>query len=199
MLILYGDAPLLRRETIEALVEEARRTGGLAILTARLPDPTGYGRILRDRRKRVKKVVEEKDTSRSERAIREINAGFYAAPIDFLRKATAAIKSNNAQGEYYLTDIVEMAGKSIGAYPVESAPEEIAGINDRLQLADAEEVMRRRVLARFRERATFRDPDSVVIEPGVEIGTDVEIGRNVALRGPHPDRRRRAHRRRGAS
>ncbi len=183
VLILYGDAPLLRRETIEGLVEEARRTGGLAVMTARLPDPTGYGRIIRDRRKRVKKVIEEKDTSKAERAIREINAGFYAAPIEFLREATAALKSNNAQGEFYLTDIVEMAARSVGAYPVEGSPEEIAGINDRLQLADAEEVMRRRVLARFRERATFRDPGSVVIEPAVEIGTDVEIGRNVALRG----------------
>jgi bifunctional UDP-N-acetylglucosamine pyrophosphorylase / glucosamine-1-phosphate N-acetyltransferase len=183
VLILYGDAPLLRRETIDALVQEARRTGGLAILTARLPDPTGYGRILRDRRKRVKKVVEEKDTSRSERAIKEINAGFYAAPIEFLRKATAALKTNNAQGEYLLTDVVEMAARSVGAFPVESEPEEIAGINDRVQLVDAEEVMRRRVLARFRDRATFRDPGSVVIEPGVEIGSDVEIGRNVALRG----------------
>jgi bifunctional UDP-N-acetylglucosamine pyrophosphorylase / glucosamine-1-phosphate N-acetyltransferase len=76
-----------------------------------------------------------------------------------------------------------MAAKSVGAYPVEGSPEEIAGINDRLQLADAEEVMRRRVVARFQERATFRDPRLVVIEPGVEIGTDVEIGRNVALRG----------------
>jgi bifunctional UDP-N-acetylglucosamine pyrophosphorylase/glucosamine-1-phosphate N-acetyltransferase len=183
VLILYGDAPLLRRETIAALVEEARRTGGLAILTAQLPDPTGYGRILRDRRKRVQRVVEEKDCSRKEKAIREINAGFYAAPIDFLRKATAALKTNNAQGEYYLTDIVEMAGKSIGAYAVESAPEEIAGINDRRQLIDAEGVMRRRVIARFQDHATFRDPDSTVVEPSVEIGNDVEIGRNVSLRG----------------
>ena len=183
VLVLYGDAPLLRRETIEALVNEARRTGGLALLTARLPDPTGYGRIIRDRRKQVRKVVEEKDTSKTERAIREINAGFYAAPIDFLRRATAALKDNNAQGEFLLTDIVEMASKTIGAHAIEAAAEDIAGINDRLQLVDAENVMRRRVLARFRERATFRDPDSVVVEPTVEIGTDVEIGRNVTLRG----------------
>jgi bifunctional UDP-N-acetylglucosamine pyrophosphorylase/glucosamine-1-phosphate N-acetyltransferase len=183
VLILYGDAPLLRRETIAALVEEARRTGGLAILTAQLPDPTGYGRILRDRRKRVQRVVEEKDCNRKEKAIREINAGFYAAPIDFLRKATAALKTNNAQGEYYLTDIVQMAARSIGAFTVDSAPEEIAGINDRRQLIDAEQVMRRRVIARFAEQVTFRDPDSVVVEPMVEIGSDVEIGRNVALRG----------------
>jgi bifunctional UDP-N-acetylglucosamine pyrophosphorylase/glucosamine-1-phosphate N-acetyltransferase len=131
----------------------------------------------------VKKVVEEKDCSKKERALKEINAGFYAAPIEFLRKATAAIKNNNAQGEFYLTDIVEMAARSIGAHPVEATAEEIAGINDRLQLADAEEVMRKRVVGRFRERVTFRDPATVVIEPAVEIGGDVEIGRNVTLRG----------------
>lgn len=182
-LVLYGDAPLLKRETIEALLAEARRTGGLAILTARLPDPTGYGRILRDKKGRVLRVVEEKDASRKERKIDEINAGFYAAPIAFLRAATAALKPNNAQGEYYLTDIVEAAGASVGATTVESTPEEISGINDRKQLIDAEAVLRARSIARFAERATFRDAASTIVEPGVEIGTDVEIGRNVSLRG----------------
>jgi bifunctional UDP-N-acetylglucosamine pyrophosphorylase/glucosamine-1-phosphate N-acetyltransferase len=182
-LVLYGDAPLLRRETIEALLAEARRTGGLALLTARLPDPTGYGRILRDRKGRVLRVVEEKDCSAVQRKIPEINAGFYAAPIEFLRAATAALQPNNAQREYYLTDVVEIAGQSIGAHTVEVTPEEIAGINDRQQLIDAETVMRRRSLARFAQQVTFRDPESTIVEPGVSIGSDVEIGRNVSLRG----------------
>ena len=183
VLILYGDAPLLKRETIEALLAEARRTGGLAILTARLPDPTGYGRIIRGKKGRVHRVIEQKDCSAKERKIDEINAGFYAAPIAFLRAATAALKPNNAQGEYYLTDIVELASDSVGASTVESTPEEISGINDRKQLIDAEEVMRLRTIARFSEHATFRDAGSTVVETGVVIGTDVEIGRNVALRG----------------
>jgi bifunctional UDP-N-acetylglucosamine pyrophosphorylase / glucosamine-1-phosphate N-acetyltransferase len=185
VLVLYGDAPLLRRETIAALLAEARRTGGLAILTAVLPDPTGYGRIIRDARKKVKRVVEEKDTSKTERKIREINAGFYAAPAAFLRKATASLKPNNRQGEYYMTDVVEIAARTagVGVTTVEVTPEEMAGINDRRQLIDAEGVMRRRTLARFAEQVTFRDADSTVIEPGVEIGADVEIGRNVSLRG----------------
>ena len=182
-LVLYGDAPLLRRETVEALLAEARRTGGLAVLTARLPDPTGYGRILRDRKGRVLRVVEEKDASRDQRKIDEINAGFYAAPIEFLRAATAALQPNNVQGEYYLTDVVEIAGQSIGAFTVEVTPEEMAGINDRHQLVDAEEVMRKRTIARFAQQVTFRDAASTVVEPGVEIGVDVEIGRNVSLRG----------------
>jgi bifunctional UDP-N-acetylglucosamine pyrophosphorylase/glucosamine-1-phosphate N-acetyltransferase len=183
VLILYGDAPLLKRETIEALLAEARRTGGLAILTARLPDPTGYGRIIRGKKGRVHRVVEQKDCTPKERKIDEINAGFYAAPIGFLRSATAALKPNNAQGEYYLTDIVELASDGVGATTVESSAEEISGINDRKQLIDAEEVMRRRTIARFSEHATFRDAASTVVEPGVTIGTDVEIGRNVSLRG----------------
>jgi bifunctional UDP-N-acetylglucosamine pyrophosphorylase/glucosamine-1-phosphate N-acetyltransferase len=185
VLILYGDAPLLKRETIQALLAEARRTGGLAILTARLPDPTGYGRILRDKSGRVLRVVEQKDATVKERKIDEINAGFYAAPIDFLRTATAALKPNNAQGEYYLTDIVEAASKARGvsATTVESTPEEISGINDRKQLIDAEAVLRARSLGRFAEHATFRDAASTIVEPGVQIGVDVEIGRNVALRG----------------
>jgi bifunctional UDP-N-acetylglucosamine pyrophosphorylase/glucosamine-1-phosphate N-acetyltransferase len=182
-LVLYGDAPLLRRETVEALLAEARRTGGLALLTAVLPDPTGYGRILRDRKGRVLRVMEEKDCTPAERKLKEINAGFYAAPIDFLRAATAALQPNNVQGEYYLTDVVEIAGQSIGAHTVQVTPEEIAGINDRQQLIAAEEVMRRRTIARFAEQVTFRDPDSTVVEPGVELGVDVEIGRNVSLRG----------------
>jgi bifunctional UDP-N-acetylglucosamine pyrophosphorylase/glucosamine-1-phosphate N-acetyltransferase len=183
VLILYGDAPLLRRETIEALLAEARRTGGLAILTARLPDPTGYGRILRDKKGRVLRVVEQKDASKKERKIDEVNAGFYAAPVGFLRAAVDALQPNNAQGEYYLTDIVEAAGKSVGATTVISTPEEISGINDRLQLTDAEEVLRVRSIARFATHATFRDAASTVVEPSVQIGTDVEIGRNVSLRG----------------
>jgi bifunctional UDP-N-acetylglucosamine pyrophosphorylase/glucosamine-1-phosphate N-acetyltransferase len=182
-LVLYGDAPLLRRETVEALLAEARRTGGLALLTAVLPDPTGYGRILRDRKGRVLRVVEEKDCTAAQRKLKEINAGFYAGPIDFLREATAALQPNNVQGEYYLTDVVEIAGQSIGAHTVQVTPEEIAGINDRQQLIAAEEVMRKRTIARFSDQVTFRDPDSTVVEPGVDLGADVEIGRNVSLRG----------------
>jgi bifunctional UDP-N-acetylglucosamine pyrophosphorylase/glucosamine-1-phosphate N-acetyltransferase len=183
VLILYGDTPLLRAETLAALVAEARRTGGLALLSARLADPGAYGRVVRDRKKRVQKVVEHRDATARERAIAEVNAGIYVAPAAFLRKATAALKADNAQGEYYLTDIVAMAAKSIGVTAVDVAAEEMAGINDRRQLADAERVLSARLVARFGEHATFHDPGSVVIEPGVEIGPDVEIGRQVSLRG----------------
>jgi bifunctional UDP-N-acetylglucosamine pyrophosphorylase/glucosamine-1-phosphate N-acetyltransferase len=127
--------------------------------------------------------VEEKDCSKAQRKIDEVNAGFYAAPVGFLRQAVADLRPNNAQGEFYLTDIVEAAAGTIGAQTVLSTPQEIAGINDRRQLVDAEEVMRQRIIDRFADQATFRDARSTVIEPGVQIGSDVEIGRNVSLRG----------------
>jgi bifunctional UDP-N-acetylglucosamine pyrophosphorylase/glucosamine-1-phosphate N-acetyltransferase len=183
VLILSGDVPLLQRSTLEALLGEARRTGGLALLTAKVADPTNYGRIVRDRKGRVQRIVEHKDASAAERRITEINTGVYAAPASFLRTATAALKSDNAQGEYYFTDVVAVAGKGIGAHAVDVSHEETAGVNDRRQLVAVEQVLRNRVLAALGEQATFRDPASTVVEPGVQVGQDAEIGRNVTLRG----------------
>jgi bifunctional UDP-N-acetylglucosamine pyrophosphorylase/glucosamine-1-phosphate N-acetyltransferase len=183
VLILYGDVPLLRRETLTALVDEAARTGGLAMLSARIPDPTGYGRVIRDRKGQVARIVEHKDASPEERSINEVNAGIYAVPAEFLRKAVTKLAPQNAQGEYYVTDIVARAAGSIGASTILCEAQEVAGINDRRQLAEAERALCRRLVARWQEHVTFRDPDSVWIEPGVTIEPDVEIGRNVALRG----------------
>lgn len=183
VLILYGDVPLLRRETLEGLVAEARRTGGLAFLSARVADPTGYGRVVRDGRGRVARIVEHKDASEAERAIDEINVGIYAGPAGFLRAATAALETRNAQGEYYLVDVVEKAAAGIGASTVTVSLEEAAGINDRRQLAEAEAILRKRVIERWLAHATFRDPDSALVEADVVVGADAEIGRQVALRG----------------
>jgi bifunctional UDP-N-acetylglucosamine pyrophosphorylase/glucosamine-1-phosphate N-acetyltransferase len=182
VLILCGDAPLLRTETLRALVDRARQTRGLVVLTAHVPDPTGYGRIVRDG-ERVLRIVEHRDATPAERAITEINSGVYCAPAGFLREATAALRPQNAQGEYYLTDVVSAAVNGPGAHAVSCDVAEIAGINDRRQLILAEAVLNARSIARFAEHATFRDVASTVVEPGVLIGVDVEIGRNVALRG----------------
>ena len=183
VLILIGDAPLMRPETLAALVTEARRTGGLSLLSARVPDPTGYGRIVRLANGRVGGIVEHKDCTPEQRRIDEINAGIYAAPAAFLREATAALQPQNAQGEFYLTDVVARAAASIGASAVVAAAEEVQGINDRRQLADAEKVLTRRLVGRWLEHATFRDPETVRIEAQVTIEPDAEIGRNVSLRG----------------
>jgi bifunctional UDP-N-acetylglucosamine pyrophosphorylase/glucosamine-1-phosphate N-acetyltransferase len=183
VLVLYGDVPLLRRETVEELVGTARRYSCLAVVTATPPDPTGYGRILRDERGHVIGVVEQKDASSEELAITEVNAGIYCGPADFFREATAGLRAKNAQGEFYLTDIVARAAASIGVSAVEADHRDVAGINDRHQLAEAEAVMRARVNRELMAHVTFRDPESTVVEPGVEIGVDVELGRGVALRG----------------
>jgi UDP-N-acetylglucosamine diphosphorylase/glucosamine-1-phosphate N-acetyltransferase len=183
VVILYGDVPLLRRQTLGALIDEAVKTGGLSMLSARVPDPAGYGRVVRDGQGRVVRIVEHKDASPAERQIDEINAGIYAAPAAFLREAVAHLVPQNAQGEYYLTDIVERAAGSIGAAAILADHQEVAGINDRRQLAECERVLCTRLVDRWLEHVTFRDPGSVWIEPDVVIEPDVELGRNVALRG----------------
>ncbi len=183
VLVLYGDVPLLRRETLEELVGTVRRYGCLALVTATPPDATGYGRILRDERGHVIGVVEQKDASEDERAIAEINAGIYCGPADFFREATLGLGTGNAQGEYYLTDVVARAARSIGVSAVEAAFVDVCGINDRQQLAEAEATLRGRINRGWQAHVTFRDPASAVVEPGVEIGVDAELGCNVSLRG----------------
>jgi len=185
VLVLYGDVPLLRRQTLAELVGTARRYGCLSVVTTTPPDPTGYGRIVRDQRGHVIGVVEEKDASPEERAITEVNAGIYCGPVDFFRRATAGLRARNAQGEYYLTDIVARAAADaeVGVTAIDAPFRDVAGINDRRQLAAAEAVMRERINSAWMAHVTFRDPASAVVEPEVEIGVDVEIGRNVALRG----------------
>jgi bifunctional UDP-N-acetylglucosamine pyrophosphorylase/glucosamine-1-phosphate N-acetyltransferase len=183
VLVLYGDVPLLRRETLAALVGTARRYGCLAVVTAAPPDATGYGRIQRDERGHVIGVVEEKDATPEERAITEVNAGIYCGPAEFFREATADLSPRNAQREYYLTDIVARAAETIGVTAVEADFRDVAGVNDRRQLAEAEAAMRARINAAFMAHVSFRDPASTDVEPGVVIGVDVELGRGVALRG----------------
>src|SRR4029077_8613805 len=168
VLVLYGDVPLLRRETLAALVGTARRYHCLAVVTATPPDPTGYGRILRDERGHVIGVVEQKDATPEERALGEVNAGIYCGPADFFREATAELSPRNAQREYYLTDIVARAAETIGVTAVEADFRDVAGVNDRRQLAEAEAVMRARINAAFMAHVSFRDPASTDVEPGVE-------------------------------
>jgi bifunctional UDP-N-acetylglucosamine pyrophosphorylase/glucosamine-1-phosphate N-acetyltransferase len=183
VLILYGDVPLLRRETLAPLVAEAQRTGGLTFLSMRVPDPAGYGRVVRDGRRRVRRIVEDKDATAAQRRIAEVNGGIYAAPAGFLRDAVAALRPQNAQGEYYLTDVVERAARSIGATTVDAPVDELQGVNDRRQLAAAERALSARAVARWVAHATFHDPEGVRVDADVVIEADADIGRGVALRG----------------
>ena len=185
VLILYGDVPLIRRETLAELVALAGPRA-MSLLTVELPDPTGYGRIVRDKRGRVQKIVEQKDANRKQLAIREGNTGVMAVPAKLLRKWLSKLRNANAQGEYYLTDVVEMAVKEKVAVRPLVAPTipEVLGINDRLQLAEVEAEYRRlRARALMQAGVTLADPARIDVRGTLETGRDVFIDVNVVFEG----------------
>jgi bifunctional UDP-N-acetylglucosamine pyrophosphorylase/glucosamine-1-phosphate N-acetyltransferase len=187
VLVLYGDVPLIRAATLRALVDAHRAGGsGLSLLTVRFDDPTGYGRIVRDAEGRVIGIVEERDASPAERKITELNPGFYCVRASILVPLLAELRADNAQGEYYLTDLVGLAaqrGVPIVTLPVEG-PAEVAGINTRTELAHMEALVRSEQVARWlAEGVTFEDPQTAYVGPDVTIGRDSVIGPNVVLRG----------------
>lgn len=186
VVILNGDTPLIKAETIEKAINAHKNSGSSAtVITAILDDATGYGRIVRDADGNVIKIVEQKDASEEEKAIREVNSGMYVFDAASLVYALDKLTPNNAQGEYYLTDTLEIlrnAGKTIAAYAIEDN-DEIRGINDRVQLDEAENIMRKRINEyHMRNGVTIRIPESVYIEADVEIGSDTEICQNVTLK-----------------
>ena len=185
VLILYGDVPLIRRETLERLVALAGPRA-MSLLTVELPDPTGYGRIVRDEAGRVLKIVEQKDASPAQLAIREGNTGVMAVPATLLREWLGKLRNANAQGEYYLTDIVEMAVEAKLAVEPLVAPTipEVLGINDRLQLAEVEAEYRRlRARALLQTGVTLADPARIDVRGTLETGRDVFIDINVVFEG----------------
>jgi bifunctional UDP-N-acetylglucosamine pyrophosphorylase/glucosamine-1-phosphate N-acetyltransferase len=185
VLILYGDTPLVTTDTLRAVVSaRTRARAAISIATMVLDAPRGYGRVVRDGRDLAVRVVEEKDASDAERSIREVNAGLYCAEAGFLWKALGRVGSSNAQGEFYLPDLVALAAERGRVATVEMSPAEAAGVNDRAELALAGRVLVGRLAAAFaREGVTIEDParfdceDSVVIEP------DVVVEPGVRLRG----------------
>ena len=186
VVILNGDTPLITAETINKAIEYHKNNGNQAtVITAILDDATGYGRIVRDNDGSVLKIVEQKDASEEEKKINEVNSGMYVFDAQVLVYALDKITPNNAQGEYYLTDTLEIllsAGKKIGGYAI-SDNDEIRGINDRVQLNEAEKIMQKRINEyHMRNGVTMRNPESVYIEDGVEIGNDTEICQNVTIK-----------------
>ena len=186
VVILNGDTPLITAETINKAIEYHKNNGNKAtVITAILDDATGYGRIVRDNDGSVLKIVEQKDASEEEKKINEVNSGMYVFDAQSLVYALDKITPNNAQGEYYLTDTLEIllsAGKKIGGYAI-SDNDEIRGINDRVQLNEAEKIMQKRINEyHMRNGVTMRNPESVYIEDGVEIGNDTEICQNVTIK-----------------
>jgi bifunctional UDP-N-acetylglucosamine pyrophosphorylase/glucosamine-1-phosphate N-acetyltransferase len=185
ILILYGDVPLITRETLEKLIALAS-TRELGLLTVELDDPTGYGRVVRDSRGRVRRVVEQKDASKKELAIDECNTGVLAAPARNLKKWLGRLKNDNAQREYYLTDVISMAVKDrIIVKPLlATSVEEVLGVNDKSQLAVVEAAYRRRRAGDLMSAgATVIDPQRLDVRGSVELGRDVFLDVNVVFEG----------------
>jgi len=185
VLILFGDVPLVRVSTLEQLVARAGPRA-IGVLTVLLDDPSGYGRIVRDNAGNVVRIVEEKDANTKERAIREINTGLMIAPARALRSWLVALKNDNAQGEYYLTDVIVMAVRAdMKVNGVISPTEaEVLGVNDKVQLAQLEAALRaERANALMLEGVTLADPARVDIRGEVTVGRDVFIDVNVVLVG----------------
>src|SRR5882724_8076597 len=183
-LILYGDTPLLRAQDLSGLIAALDVPGQeLSILTAAPELPFGYGRVLRDPSGGVTEVREERDLrSDQERAIREVNAGMYAADTEKLRGAVAGLTPNNSQGEYYLTDVVAALAKTSRVAAVAGEADALVGVNDRADLGRAEELMYARTREQHRKAGVTIHGDAR-IDSGVEIAADAEIGAGVCLRG----------------
>lgn len=187
VLVLCGDTPLLRGETLKALCEHHEKEGAaVTVMTASLEDPFGYGRIVRNENGTLLRIVEQRDASEEERAIREINSGVYCFDLGFLRDAVSRLNTDNDQGELYLTDTIAIAnrdGKKALAFAIDDF-EEVQGINDRVQLAAAAKVLRRRKAEELmRDGVTLIDPDSTVIDPLAVVGEDTVIEPFTVIKG----------------
>ncbi|MCG3172848.1 MAG: Bifunctional protein GlmU [Myxococcota bacterium] len=184
VLILSGDVPLLSQETLKPLLE-APASLRVALLSMVLDDPTGYGRVIRGEDGRVRRIVEHKDATETERQVREVNSGVYLIDAALLLQWLPRLQPNNAQGEYYLTDLIRFAAEenaAAEAYP--ASPEDLGGINDRVQLAAASAVARQRILRRHMlGGVTIEDPVTTYIDRDVTIGNDAIIEPGAHLRG----------------
>ncbi len=186
VVILYGDVPIIRKETLENLITKSYKNKEYAtLLTAIYENPTGYGRIIRDEGGNIKAIVEEKDANMYEKEIKEINSGIYCFDIEELLSALEYIKPNNAQGEYYLTDVIKIMndkGLKTGAVIVEDNTE-ILGVNDRAQLELLTRVLRMRINAEhMRNGVTVEDANSIYIHDNVTIGVDTVIHPNTTIK-----------------
>ena len=184
-LILYGDVPLIGVPTLQRLMAAASDTA-LALLTVSMDNPTGYGRILRDGAGKVTRIVEEKDATPDERQVQEVNTGILAAPVTRLRQWLGNLKNDNAQGEYYLTDIIAMAVAD-GLDVVTTQPdafEETLGVNNKTQLAELERIHQRNIARRLTDAGvTVIDPARLDVRGSLECGRDVEIDINCVFEG----------------
>ncbi|MEC1445704.1 bifunctional UDP-N-acetylglucosamine diphosphorylase/glucosamine-1-phosphate N-acetyltransferase GlmU [Bacillus subtilis] len=201
-IVICGDTPLLTAETMEQMLKEhTQREAKATILTAVAEDPTGYGRIIRSENGAVQKIVEHKDASEEERLVTEINTGTYCFDNEALFRAIDQVSNDNAQGEYYLPDVIEILkneGETVAAYQTGNFQETL-GVNDRVALSQAEQFMKERINKRHMQNGvtlidpmnTYISPDAVigrdtVVYPGTVIKGEVQIGEDTII-GPHTE------------
>ena len=178
VLVLYGDVPLIQTDTLQKLLDETHQGQNLALLTVELADPTGYGRIVRDAADNIQAIVEHKDATPEQHQIREVNTGIMAVSARLLNEWLPKLSSNNAQGEYYLTDIIAMAvDHGVAVRAIHPRDEyEVQGVNDRLQLAELERVFQRQQADELmRQGVSLADPARIDIRGSVTVGSDVRI------------------------
>lgn len=178
-IVVCGDTPLITSETYEALFKHHEKEGAKAtILTANASNPAGYGRVIRDASDQVQRIVEQKDATEQELLVSEINTGTYCFDNEALFKALKEVSNTNAQGEYYLPDVIEILrnkSEKVGAFLTLNM-EETLGVNDRVALSEAEGIMKRRInTEHMRNGVTIIDPEQTYIGPDVEIGSDVVL------------------------
>ena len=186
-LVACGDTPLLTKETLEALFGyHEREQAKVTVLTTSVSEPTGYGRIIRNADGAVEKIVEQKDADATERDVKEINAGTYCFDNRFLFEALSHVSNDNAQGEYYLPDVIEIAqkqGETVAAFNTPDA-DEILGVNDRVALSEAERLMKTRTnIKHMRNGVSIIDPLTTYIAPTVTIDADVVIQPGTMITG----------------
>jgi len=187
VLVLSGDVPLITYETLKSAVDyHCEHRLAATIITAEVKKPHGYGRIIRDEESNVKSIVEEKDATAAQKLVTEINSGLYCFDTGMLRAALSELKNDNAQGEFYLTDTIAILlknGYCVGAYKLENN-KEIMGINDRVQLAEAEQIMRNNIIRKHMlNGVTMIDPSATYVGADVEIGMDTIIYPGCNLEG----------------
>lgn len=191
LLVLSGDVPMIRADTLARIVQQHHNHRGkgaaCTILTVELNNPTGYGRVVRDEGGMFAKIVEQKDANEEELKVKEINSGIYCFDTKKLFEMLSKVQNDNAQGEYYLTDVPHLlaeAGESVSLYKHKDR-NEIEGINNRKQLAQMEKVLRKRVVNKMMEDygVTFIDPKNVYISSSASIGRDTVIYPNVTIEG----------------
>lgn len=191
LLVLSGDVPLVHAETLAALIHQHRthrgRGAACTLLTVKLDDPRGYGRIIRDSEGRFERIVEQRDATAEEKQINEINAGIYCFEAQALFRALEKVRPENAQGEYYLTDvpgILRAEGHDVSIF-LHTDAREVSGINTRMELAEFESILRRRTLRRLMldSGVTFIDPAHTYVCPEAQIGRDTVIYPDVHIEG----------------